>query len=343
VTTQRQRSLRVGLFAIAAIALLAVALIGLFGKRLFADGERAVMHFEGSVYGLQVGAPVVFRGVRLGSVVSIGVVDEGSSFAIPVVAEIDRLAIRSAAGAGGAPIAIAKLVERGLIAQLATQSLLTGQLYVDLDLRSGVTARTRKVGDLTEIPTRPAKLAALQSQLENLDIAKLASDVAAVASSARGFLQGPELRGAVAELAQAAAAVKQFAAALDRRSAPVGEAAVAALREAGSAAQRAAAAADRLGEAGQRFGAAGERLGAAAARTEALLAPGSPLLTHLQRASEDLARGAAALRQAAAEDSALVQGSQQALADVSRAARQVRELAELLERHPDALIRGRTP
>jgi paraquat-inducible protein B len=40
------------------------------------------MHFSGSVYGLQVGSPVVFRGVRMGSVQSIGVVHDGR-FACP--------------------------------------------------------------------------------------------------------------------------------------------------------------------------------------------------------------------------------------------------------------------
>ena len=70
--TPRPHALRIGLFAIGGLALLVMAVASVFGGRLFADSERAVLHFNGSIYGLQIGAPVVFRGVRMGGVVSIG-------------------------------------------------------------------------------------------------------------------------------------------------------------------------------------------------------------------------------------------------------------------------------
>ena len=50
-------------------AVIATTIIALAGNSLFTRKEKAVMFFRGSVYGLQVGAPVVFRGVRVGSVV----------------------------------------------------------------------------------------------------------------------------------------------------------------------------------------------------------------------------------------------------------------------------------
>ena len=60
----------IGAFVVAGLALVAVAIIAMAGGRLFAHKGRAVMHFGGSVYGLQEGAPVVFRGVRVGTVTS---------------------------------------------------------------------------------------------------------------------------------------------------------------------------------------------------------------------------------------------------------------------------------
>jgi len=56
---------------VGAIALLVVA-IGVLGSgKLFKLSVPYVMVFEGSVKGLNVGSPVVFRGVKLGSVSGI--------------------------------------------------------------------------------------------------------------------------------------------------------------------------------------------------------------------------------------------------------------------------------
>ena len=64
------------------VVLLIAAVVVVFGGRLFAATEQAVMYFRGSVYGLQAGSPVVFRGVRLGSVRSVGVVFAQGRFAV---------------------------------------------------------------------------------------------------------------------------------------------------------------------------------------------------------------------------------------------------------------------
>ena len=66
-------------------------------------------------------------------------------------------------------------------------------------------------------------------------------------------------------------------------------------------------------------------------------------MASVQRAADELARSAAALRSATSDDSASVQSVQRAMGDVSRAARSVRELADLIEQQPQSLIRGRNP
>jgi len=60
-----------------------------------------------------------------------------------------------------------------------------------------------------------------------------------------------------------------------------------------------------------------------------------------QQAADELARAAAAIRAVTADDSSLRQRSDEALTEVARAARALRELAELLEKQPDALLRGK--
>jgi paraquat-inducible protein B len=99
--------------------------------------------FNQSVRGLQPGAPVDFRGIVVGEVAAIHTQYDPQSERISIPVEIrvypERFTSRLL---GGAPKSgrlgkdgkfIARLVERGMRAQLRTASLLTGQLYVALD------------------------------------------------------------------------------------------------------------------------------------------------------------------------------------------------------------------
>ncbi len=62
---------RIGVFVVGAIAL-AVAAVIVFGSgRFFAEKYRYVSFFEGSVFGLNQGAPVICKGVRVGTVTAI--------------------------------------------------------------------------------------------------------------------------------------------------------------------------------------------------------------------------------------------------------------------------------
>ena len=368
----RPNALRIGLFAIVGIALLVAAIASVSGGKLFAHTERAVMYFRGSIYGLQVGAPVVFRGVRIGNVVSIGVVHDARSgrFAVPVVAEVNRDLFREAPIEGAptpATVTIASLVQRGLQARLLMQSLLTGQLYVDLDIVDGAaitttsaaaaagasavpatpatpskastpsTPSTPATADMTEIPTTVAR--SLQAQLEGLDLRQLGSDLSAMAASARQLITSPQTQQTLADLGRVTASLARTSVALESRIAPLVDTTQATL----SAAQRAASsvlqAADRV--AGSVDRAAG-KVASAAGRADALLAPDSALLQSLQTAAQELSRSAASLRQTTSEDSEVMRNVDGALQEVRRAARAVRGLAEQLERQPDSLIRGRT-
>lgn len=341
----------IGAFVIGGLLLVIAAIIAVGGGGFFTRKERAVMHFSGSIYGLQVGAPVVFRGVRLGQVTAIGLDydAQADNFWIPVVAEIEPALIRGlgdgstpAAASAPAPAPLPRggqtvgvLVARGLKAQLAMQSLLTGQLYVDLDLKP------QRVGSLrgglrhvVEIPTVPTAIQALKGQIEGLDLRQLLDDVSAIAASARSVVAGPQLKEALDNVVDITASVKRIAGRLDKRIGPMAESAEAALADARRAIGQVGSAADRVGTTADRIRGTSDRVGA-------LVAPEAPLVRDLQRAAAELARTAAALRQHAGEDGTLVQDAGRALHDLSRAMRAVRELAEMLERNPQSILRGR--
>lgn len=335
----RPQALRVGLFAIAGLLLFA-AVVAMVGGRWFAERERAVVRFDGSVWGLQVGAPVVLRGVRVGQVVGIGFAPAtGGGLAVPVTAEFDRALLVELAAASGAPASadpLGTLVAQGLVARLSTQSLLTGLLYVELDLDATRATAAAKHTHPVVIPSAPTRLQTLQAQLESLDLAAIGRDIAAVAASTKQLLGGPEPSRALARTADAAAALERLAQRLEATAGPLAREAQAALQESRQAMQQ-------LGQGARQLGQGAQQVGAAASQVQALAAGGAPMVAEVQRTATELARAAAALREAAAEDSALRLNADRALQDVSRAARSLRELGELLERRPDALLRGREP
>ena len=330
----------IGAFAVLGVALVVVGIIAAGGGKLFARKERVVMHFSGSIYGLQVGAPVVFRGVQLGEVSKIGLVYDKTNdqFIIPVEAALEPRLIHGMAAANSDDAnrsVLAQMVARGLRAQLSMQSLLTGQLYVDLDLRPdkpGVLHGSQEQQEL-EIPTTATAIQQLKNQLDGLDLRRLLDDVSAIAESARTVVAGPQLRQAMTDVVAITGNVRRITDKLDTRVAPLADTATHALSEAGGAARKVGTAADGVTS-------AANRLGSAADSYKALVAPDSPLLHSVQQTADELSRTAASLRNDVGEDSTLMVNADKTLQDLSRAARSVRELADLLDRHPDALLRG---
>lgn len=331
--TRKYSALRIGLFTLVGLALLVAAVVTVFGARLFTPTERAVMHFSGSIYGLQLGSPVVFRGVRVGSVRSVSVSSDGGRFSVPVEVELDSGQLQTISRQHDDE-ALPVLVRQGLAAQLATQSLLTGQLFIDMDLRGAPAVSRRDSAGRVEIPTALTRFQSLQQQLDSVDVSRMSQDLAATLEATRTLVGGPQTKQTMADLGQASAALARLATSLDKRLPGLADSAQGTLRQAGDASGRVGGAADRVSG-------AADRIGVAADRADVLLQPGSPLVISVQGAADELGRSARALREATGDESTTVQGLQRAVGDVARAARAVNELADQIERQPQSLIRGR--
>lgn len=343
-------ALRVGLFVLVGTALLVGAVV-LVGGRWLAASERALLRFPTSVYGLQVGAPVVFRGVRVGQVDRIGLAPAAAGAVwIPVQASFNSDQLRALVGPpgpGGAGL-IPTLVSRGMVARLQQQSLLTGQLYVDLDIQPARTpvaaaAAAPRIAagtelaeaGLPEIPTATSTMQDLQSQIAQLDIGQIGRDLSAAATAVRQLLAGPELARTLQRAASAAQSLEALAAEARREIGPLSRSAQGALGDSRQALAQLSASAREVAAAASQ---AQQRLGD---QVQGVAQAALPTLAAVQRAADELARAAGGIRNAVSDDSALRQQTDQALQDVSRAARALRELAEMLERQPDALLRGR--
>ena len=146
------------------------------------DGEpvRVVMNFNQSLRGLSVGAQVDFRGIVLGQVTNIGVEydPKARNFTMPVTMNLypDRLRKRTgeampAQDTQEGHALLEALVKHGLRGQLRTGNLITGQLYVALDMfPNAPKAIVDASRDPLELPTIPNTLDELQLQIA--DIAK---------------------------------------------------------------------------------------------------------------------------------------------------------------------------
>lgn len=348
-TPAAAQAFRIGVFALLGLAALVAALVVAGGRGLGAT-EPAVMRFASSVWGLQVGAPVVLRGVRVGEVTGIGLgaVPQARQTAgpaagktvspsptaldtrVPVAVSLDVQALRPLLGPDGQGPVLPALLERGLVARLSTQSLLTGLLYVDLDFDA---ARPDAAG-ITEIPTATTRLQALQAQLEGLDLARTGRELAEVSQGLRQLLAEPEARQALRRTAEAARAVQVASTRLQEQIGPLAQT----LQGSVEQARRSAAALEPVA---REVSIAAQAVAQAASQAGALAASGAPVLERAQRAADELARAAASLSALTAEDSSLRLRTDEALVEAARAARALRELAELLEKQPEAILRGR--
>jgi paraquat-inducible protein B len=126
-----------------------------------------VAYFENSVRGLSAGAPVEFRGVRIGTVQSIrpeiNLQRHTIRIAVVFVAEPQRLIgsaeISGDVGKQPKHALMATLVEQGLRAQLHSGSLITGQQLVSLDFHPADPVKELDVNaKIPEIPTVPSPL-----------------------------------------------------------------------------------------------------------------------------------------------------------------------------------------
>ncbi len=194
----------IGAFVAGAVALGVSAVLVFGGGELFRAKQEYVLYFEGSIKGLQVGAPVRFRGVKVGTVTDVRVVVDTESFevAIPVIVEIDPRSV-TRLGEDRAPrrLRIDQAIERGLRAQLQLQSLLTGQLFIQLDFYSDKPARfVASNGDIPELPTIPTPIQEIERKFSDFPIEEMLTKFQSTAEGIDRLVNAPETMQAIRSL-----------------------------------------------------------------------------------------------------------------------------------------------
>jgi len=142
-------------------------------EKTYLDKHYYVLNFNESVRGLNRGAPVEFRGIKVGEVADIKLEfhTDQSEVRIPVLItlEPDRLALPSRKQGATVAAVMEQLVDRGLRGQLKTGSLMTGQVFVDLDLYPSSPVRHMDTtGKYPQIPTIPTTLGTVTASITEL-------------------------------------------------------------------------------------------------------------------------------------------------------------------------------
>lgn len=324
----------IGLFVLGA-AFLAVGALAAFGSGMFFTKKYPIiMYFEGSVSGLDVGSPVVFRGVPVGLVktISIEADPSGLSFSIPVVAEITGSTVNlrlTGKDTNGRTLLAARdqtpeelmkaLIEKGLRAQLVTQSFVTGQLAVALDILPDTAPRLsgHDKNDIMEVPTIPSEFEELTRTLKTLPLKELVDRLIGAVEGVERLITAPEMAGIPSKLDKALTSgtlllddvrgrVDGLAGNLDK-----------AVREF----------ADLAGNLDQRS----EKLAASARKS----------LESLDLALNEGRATLGKFQKVVNPDSPSVAELNKALGEMAQAARAIRSLADYIERHPEALIQGK--
>lgn len=181
--------------------------------RHYALKTRWLLYFKGSVRGLEVGAPVEFRGIHIGRVVNIGVeFDEPSvTFNIPVLIEVEpeRLIPNPPlTGVDALKPIVDRLVAKGMRAQLKIGNLLTGQQIVEFDIYKNV--RKNRIdwsGDYPRLPTMPGRIETVGNQvirmldkLESMPLGTILTDIQTIIQNIKDLSNNPALPQTLARL-----------------------------------------------------------------------------------------------------------------------------------------------
>ncbi len=313
-----------GLFIVAGLVLAVTGIVLFTSWKIFSKTEKYILYFDASVRGLNPGAPVRFRGVTVGTVMDTLIHHNQASddTDMPVIIEIDESLVQKKTDrliSLSRRSHFEKLLKQGLRGVLQAQSLVTGVLYVELDvLPHAPPPRFHQLRqEYKEIPTVPTRIEALLDNLASINFQQLTEQLGSILArldsslgelkmgdinrgltnllaSIDQLVRAPDLTGSLASLHRTLDEYRTLSEQVRARIDPLATGAEATLKDAQSA----------LAELHQTLQNARD-----------LLAPQAPLRRDLTVTLEQ----------------------------VAEAARSIAALAEFLNRNPNALLSGRKP
>ena len=312
----------IGLFIVTGLALGVTGLLLFSSSKMFSKTKDLIVYFDGSLNGLNEGAAVKYRGVTIGSVkrVMVQFNQATNDYAMPVIIELEEKLLKDRMPSFSYAFTesvMAGRIKQGLRASLETESLVTGVLYVGMDVDPDAPpAVFHQVTNIyPEIPSKPTQIQQLMQNLASLDLksvqtnlnslilkldstvgrlnmAQINQDVTNLLGSVNRLVSSPDITNSLASIKPTLDQYRELGAKLTGKIDPLADSLTNSLAEANRALAQ--------------LRGAGENL-----RT--MLAPDAPIRNDLDLALQQMAG----------------------------AAQSISSLVEFLKQHPNALITGR--
>lgn len=316
----------IGIFVVSALALV-VAGVLIFGSGDFLKQRyKFVLFFQDSVKGLNVGAPVVFKGVKIGEVKDIAVIEDPlkSSFYIQVIIELTSGKLKKSITKefGGVKEINAycnQLIEQGLRARLGLQSVVTGQLQIELDFNpeeKSILLGTNK--RYIEIPTIPSKFERLTKRIENLPIEEIVDKVSSSLNRIDALLNSTEIVEILQSMKLTMEDARKISYKINEQIQPL---------------------MSKLDEALETYGKLAQSLDR---QIDPLSSDVQELVKVVTETSRQADKTFKAFENIFGEDTVATVELTRSLKEFSSAARSIRNLADYLNRHPETIVRGKT-
>jgi phospholipid/cholesterol/gamma-HCH transport system substrate-binding protein len=353
----------IGAFVVGAIVLVVAGALLFGGGKFLQEKVLYFLFFDSSVEGLNVGAPVIFRGVQVGQVTEISAIADPQTYDVRIRVKIELVKGVLRVGAEGQLFkdpheTVERLIQKGVRASLRMQSFVTGLLFVALDFHPDTPIKLMGLDPAyPEVPTIPSDMDQLKSsiqqamaELKKLPLDAVLAEVLTVLKRAGTLLETPELKQALVALYDVMTNARQLLANADTQvgslgpklggTAEVASKALETLRVTLLDAQKLVRDVD--GQVAPLAGGAKETLAAARSTLgqaqKSLVTLTDAAMPVLKDADKTLA-GTTALT---APDSAVLNDLSHTLKALEEAARALRSLANMLERNPETLIRGKS-
>ena len=321
----------IGGFVIGAVALV-VAGVLIFGSgKFFSHTSPAVMYFEGNVQGLQVGAAVKFRGVPIGSVTDIKAKFDAKDlkFHIPVFVEFMQGSIEMEnATTRTLRESLGALVEQGLRAQLQAESIVTGQLFVQLDFHPEASPQQLAVDPATQLIEIPTILTTQEqvsqtlrtaiNKIAELPIEQIVTDLEGALSNINKLVNAPEVLDTVRTLKTTLTDTQQLVRNIDKRVAPLASSVTATMGDISKLAK------------------------SADSQVPSLMTSLKDMVAATRGALEQTQETLTSVNELAAPNSPVRYELVKTLQELSGAARALRLLADYLNRYPNAVVFGQS-
>jgi len=391
----KMRTTAIGIFVLAGCCLAVVLIVAFGGKNIFASMLEYRLYFDKSVKGLSIGSPVMFRGVRVGQVSDVRLsyrdkIGDSSTESWPIEVMIqlqpasmgmrrswqDTLpeSIRNRIFAGNKHQNIRNMlqhmVEReGLRAQLQSLSLLTGQLFIELNFFPESVCTEQMEKDLAG-GILPVEISAIErlkqsfirkdfsNHLDTISIAlqelsgfigegkfkKLLEDVSASASNANQMLAngGKNVTPMIRQLGAIFVLLEEFFDKMNKGIDPVLNTARGSMEEMVQQTGKVSSEIEGLTKTARDFV---QRLDRITADQEpnivALFGSLKESSNRIDKVLNEVYVLVEQLKTTTAPDSAFQNDLQEVLGELEKAALSMRGLAEFLHRNPEALLQGK--